>query len=320
MSISVDVPLVVGFLRRAILEGVPLWPWQLLLIAIAVVSAGVLYRQVRPSGRVGRRLRSRLLLGIPWGTALTVAFLLAVYLFVQGAYSGDIFSPQPPVTYPFYASSFEYPLGIVTASFAHGGFGHFLGNAIALAVFGSICEYAVGHFPQRRGAQEGTDWRTSPYLRPLAIFVGFVLAGLALAVTTPGPVIGFSGVIYGLAGFALLVRPLSAVVGILGVEILRLLYSAFTTPVSTFTSGGLGTRTVWFADVSAIGHFLGFLVGVLVAVVYLRSRNTSPSRSRVFGAVLVYGLTNQLWLVYWPAGNGQFVLHRAAGVALVFGW
>lgn len=318
MSISVDVPLVVGFLRQAIMDGVPPWPLQLLVVAVAVLSVGVLYRQYRPSGAVARRLRSRLLLGVPWGTLLAVTFLLAIYLFVQGAYSGDIFDPQAPVTYPFIASSFEYPLGIVTAAFSHGNFNHFLGNAISLVVFGSICEYAVGHFPQQRGTQAGSDWRQSPYVRPLAMLVGIVLAGLVLAATTPGRIIGFSGVGYALAGFALLVRPLTAVAGVLAVDVLRLLYNAFTTPVSTFSSGGLGTRTVWFADVSAIGHFLGFLVGVLVAVAYLRRRGTSSPRIRVFAAVLTYGLVQQLWLVYWPAGNGQFVLHRAAGVALVF--
>ena len=319
MSISVDIPLVVGFLRRAIMDGVPPWPLQLLVVAAAVLSIGVLYRHHRPNGAIARRLRSRLLLGVPWGTLLAVAFLLAVYLFVQGAYSGDIFDPQAPVTYPFVAYSFEYPLGIVTAAFSHQNFNHLLGNAISLVVFGAICEYAVGHFPHQRGTQAGGDWRSSPYGRPLAIFLVILLSGLALTVATPGPIIGFSGVVYALAGFALLVRPLSAVAALLATDVLRLLYNAFTTPVSAFATGGLGTRTVWFADISAIGHFLGFLVGVLVAVAYLRRRESSPSRSLVFGAVLTYGLVQQLWLVYWPAGDGQFVLHRAAGVALVFG-
>jgi len=318
MSISVAVPLVVGFLRRAIMDGEPLWPWQLLLIAIAVISVGVLYRQQRPNGRVARRLRSRLLLGVPWGTLIAVVFLLAVYLFVQGAYSGDIFDPRGPVTYPFYASSFEYPLGIVTAAFSHGSFNHFLGNAIGLVVFGSICEYAVGHFPATSGSQAGRNWRSSPYLRPLAGFLGIVVIGLTMAATIPGSIIGFSGVIYALAGFALLVRPLTTLAGILAVDVLRLLYNAFNTPVSIWTSGRIGQQTVWFVDVSAIGHFFGFLVGVLAAVVYLRSREEHPSRSRIFGSVVVFGLLNQLWLVYWAAGNGQYVLHRAGGVALVF--
>jgi membrane associated rhomboid family serine protease len=291
--------------------------WQGLVVATTAVSVLVLYRIAKPGGGWARRLRSRLLLGIPWGTLSVLAFLLGVFLFVQGAYSGEIFDPRQPVTYAFTAWSYDYPLGVLTAAFSHGSFGHFFGNAVALVVFGSITEYAYGHFPLERGAQAHRSVRESPYARPL-VFVGVVLGvGLLTAAFSPGPIIGFSGVTYALAGFAIVYRPLSALSGLLVVDVVRLLYSAFTSPVQTY-SPSVQSIGVWFADVAVLGHLLGFLVGIGLAFALLGHRDERPASARVWIAAVVYGLVQNLWLVYLPLDNSRYLLLRGVGVAFVF--
>jgi membrane associated rhomboid family serine protease len=317
MNVSVGAILVAGFLRRAVFEGDPLWLWQVLLLVTAAVSVVVLYRIAAPGGRWARQLRSRLLLGIPWGTLTILLFLLGVFLFVQGAYSGDIFDPRQPVTYAFTSWSYDYPLGVLTAAFSHGSFGHFFGNVVALAVFGSITEYAYGHFPLERGAQPHRSPGRSPYVRPL-VFVGVVLfISLVTAAFSPGPIIGFSGVVYALAGFAIVYRPLSALAGVLLVDVVRLLYNAFTSPIQTY-SPSVQSIGVWFADIAVLGHLLGFVVGVGLAFALLWSRDEHPVPGRIWIAAVVFGLVQNLWLVYLPLDNSRYLLLRSVGVAFVF--
>jgi len=288
------------------------WPWQLLLAVGAVVSLSVLYRIASPAGRWARRARSRLVLGIPWGTLLSIGFVLGVYLFLQGGL-GHL---QDPVTYAFQATSYRYPLGILTASFAHQHFGHLFGNLAGALVFGSIAEYGFSHVPTRRGETAFGSLRANPYARILAFFAGVVVAGMVFGAFSWGPVIGFSGVVYGLAGFALVVMPLVALLALLLMEIsaVRLLYNAIMDPVIIHqprpSSGG-----VWFADVAVQGHLFGFLIGALVAVVLLRRRDRLPDPGRVWFAVLVFGIGQGLWIAYWYLGNERYVLFRGPGVA-----
>lgn len=302
---------------ESLIDTVPLWAMQLLLVSAGALSAYVCYRLVAPRGRLSRRIRSRLLVAVPWGTLLTLLFLLGMFLFVQGAYSGDIFDPRQPVTYAFTAWSYDYPLGVLTAAFSHGSFGHFLGNAIALVVFGSIAEYGYSHFPTGRGRQVSYGSRNGPYVRAFSFFLGTLLVGLVTAAFTPGSVIGFSGVVYALAGLALILRPLTTVGGLLMTDVLSNLYNAFTNPITTRTPS-VRYIDVWFADIAVAGHLLGFLIGVLVGVTLWRRREEAPRTARLWGGVVLFGLLQQLWLVYFPLGNGEFALFRGVGVSFVF--
>ncbi|MEF8883318.1 MAG: rhomboid family intramembrane serine protease [Halapricum sp.] len=302
---------------ETLIDAVPLWAMQLLLVAAAAVSVIVCFRLVDSRGRWPRRIRSRLLVGVPWGTLLTLLFLLGMFLFVQGAYDGAIFDPRQPVTYAFTAWAYEYPLGVLTAAFSHGSFNHFLGNAIALAVFGTIAEYGYGHFPTDRGQQIEYGSRDGPYLRSVGFFLALLAVGLATAAFTPGPIIGFSGVVYALAGFALIVRPLTTVAGLLMTDVLSNLYSAFTNPITT-QSPSVRYIDVWFADISVAGHLLGFLIGVLVGIALWRRRDETERTARLWIGVVVFGLIQGLWLVYWPLGNEEFALFRGVGVGFVF--
>jgi len=312
--LTTPVPVQAGI--DTIIEAPP-WPMQLLVVAVAAGSGLVCYRLADPGGEWMRRLRARLLLGVPWGTVLTAAFLLGMFLFVQGAYSGDPFDPRQPVTYAFTAWSYEYPLGVLAAPFSHANLSHLRGNVVSLLVFGSIAEYGYSHFRPGRGTQIEYLSRRSPYVRPLLFAGAMGLVGVATSAFVPGPIIGFSGVVYALAGFALIVRPLATVVGLLVTDVLGTLYTAFTSPVTTHSSG-VGYYGVWFADIAVTGHLLGFLLGVLLGIALWRRRGDRPSAARIwFGAVL-FGIVQQLWLAYLPLGNGRYALFRGVGIAFVF--
>jgi len=312
--LTAPVPVQAGI--DTIIEAPP-WPMQLLVVAVAVGSGLVCYRLADPGGEWMRRLRSRLLLGAPWGTVLTAVFLLGMFLFVQGAYSGNPFDPRQPVTYAFTAWSYEYPLGVLAAPFSHANLAHLRGNVISLLVFGSIAEYGYSHFRPGRGTQIEYLSRRSPYVRPLLFAGAMGLVGVATSAFVPGPIIGFSGVVYALAGFALVVRPLTAVVGLLLSDMLGTLYTAFTSPVTTH-SPGIGYYGVWFADIAVTGHLLGFLLGVLLGIALWYRRGDRPSAPRVWFAAVLFGVIQQLWLAYLPLGNGRYALFRGIGIAFVF--
>ncbi|MDS0298797.1 rhomboid family intramembrane serine protease [Halogeometricum sp. S1BR25-6] len=279
------------------------------LAAAAVVAAD------RPSGRWGAALRRRFVLGVPWGSLLTLLGVLAVYLFVQGGLSHW----YNPLTIPFRAWSYFYPLGVVTAGFAHSGPGHLLGNLVGAAAFAPIAEYAWGHFPRERGATSFGSWRTNPYVRAFVVFPAVVfVVGVCTAAFAIGPIIGFSGVVFAFAGFALVNYPFGTVVALAVGSVVRTVYAAMQTP--QLTAGGRPAYiTPWWADIAIQGHAFGLFVGVLLgaALVRTRPKDARPSALRLWTATVVFGVQQSLWAVYWYRGGDTYVLYRAVGVGLV---
>src|SRR6056297_1103233 len=152
-----------------LLAAVPVRP---LVVVLAVLATVVAVRRLVGT-RLTAPLRRRLLLGVPWGTLLTIAGVLAVYLFVQGAY----WHSRPLVT-PFRTWSYRYPLGMLTAAFTHASRSHVTGNLLGTLVYGTVVEYAWSHYPTKRGATSFGSWRTNPFVRVLAIPAGAVVVGL----------------------------------------------------------------------------------------------------------------------------------------------
>jgi membrane associated rhomboid family serine protease len=289
-----------------------------LLQRVAVVAAlvgSLLLVAVLDARRVerGRALRRRLVLGVPWGTLVTVAGVLCVYLFVQGGARAW----NTPATIPFRAWSFLYPLGVVTAPFAHAGPGHLLGNLTGTLAFAPLVEYAVGHYPRERGGQSFGSLRENPYARALLVPAAAVVVGLLTGVFSVGPVIGFSGVVFAFAGCALVVYPLRTVVALAGARALSLLTAAVRSPV-TVARAEPSFASPWWADIAIQGHALGLLAGVLVGL-WLSRHGVVGRRSalRTWAGVLLFGVGQSLWAVYWFRGEGTFVLYRAAGLVLV---
>ncbi|GAB3422669.1 rhomboid family intramembrane serine protease [Haloparvum alkalitolerans] len=294
-----------------VLDAVPV---HRLAVVVAFLAAfGVVWAIDRPRGAWGRRLRSRLLLGVPWGTLLAVAFVVCVYLFVQGGAR----NPYRPVVIPFRAWSYLYPEGMIWAGFAHANFGHVTGNLLGTLVAGTLAEYAYGHFPHGRGTSSFSSLRRNPYVRafafvPAAVFV----CGLLTALFALGPVIGFSGVVFAMWGFALVHYPLGAVVALAGSSLVRLLWNAFRNPVIE-ASAGPSYSAPWWAGIAVQGHALGLFLGVFAGLYVLRHRDERPSGLRLFAGTLLFGASQGLWAVYWYLGNESYRLFRAVGTSLV---
>jgi membrane associated rhomboid family serine protease len=288
---------------------------QRLALAAAVLLAAVLLVVLdRPRGRWGRRLRRRFLLGLPWGTLVTATLVLLVYLLLQGGLA----RPRAPTTLPFRAWSYFYPLGMATASFAHAGPGHLLGNLVGTLVLAPLAEYAWGHYPRRRGASSFGSLRVNPFVRAFVLFPAAAVAvGLLTSAFALGPVIGFSGVVFAFGGAALVHYPLRTVVALAAGDLLRVAVRAVQRPRTT---GAVepSVSSPWWSQIAIQGHALGVLLGVLVGVWLLRARGDDPpSALRVFGGVVLFGAGQALWAVYWFRDGGTFVLYRAVGLALL---
>lgn len=292
---------------------IPALPQQVAVVAVAVVSLALLW--LAGARGVVARLRTRLILGVPWGTLLTVLFVLGVYLFLQGG----IDRWHDPLVMPFRAWSYLYPLGVLTAGFSHAGPGHMLGNLFGTLALAPIAEYAVGHFPRERGSSTFSSWRTNPYIRVLLVPATAIVVGVVLTAFTLGPVIGFSGIVFAFGGFALVFWPIRTVVALTAARLLRLGYQALTSPTIT-ASGRPSYVTPWWADIAIQGHAVGLLVGILLGVAVARGRSTdTPSVGRLWVGVLLFAVAQALWAVYWYRGGETYVLYRAIGLALVVG-
>ena len=274
------------------------------LVALVAALAIALATLVRFSGSDWLDpLRERFVLGVPWGTATVVGALYLVYYLVQGG-GGD----GGPIVQSFRSWSLWYPQGTLFSSFAHASDGHLRGNVFGTLAFAPVVEFAWRHHPE-----DGARIRR-PARRIGAFVLGVFLVGLAGAVFVPGAIIGFSGVVFAFAGFALVVRPLATTLAILGIQAVRLVHSALTDPLVTATARPRFVSPSW-AGTALQGHLFGVLVGVLLAVVLLRLRGDRPDLRYVFFAALVFAVVRSLHAVYWYLGADEFVLFQGAGVA-----
>ncbi|MFB6207068.1 MAG: rhomboid family intramembrane serine protease [Haloglomus sp.] len=291
---------------------VPPLVWHLAIAVTALVSGGVLYALARPRGRWGRQLRSRFVMGVPWGTLTVAALVVLFYLVPQDGLTHW----YRPLVIPYRAWSYFYPLGILTSGFAHSGPGHLIGNLIGTFTFGTLAEFAWSHFPTERGSQTFRSLREDPRARIAAFVCGTLLAGVLMGAFSLGPIIGFSGVVFAYAGFAIVRYPVATIGLLLASDFIDLLYSALRRP--TLTARPKPTfSTPWWAEVAIQGHAVGFFLGVLLGALVLARREERASPALVWVAALLFALEQGLWAVYTYGEGGSFVLYRAGGVALL---
>ncbi|MDS0258479.1 rhomboid family intramembrane serine protease [Haloarcula sp. S1CR25-12] len=286
-------------------------PVRQLVVVLAVLAVGVAARRL-VGDRLAAPLRRRLLLGVPWGTLLTAAGVLAIYLFVQRAFwHADL------LVIPFRTWSYFYPVGMLMGPFTHGSVSHVTGNLMGTLVYGTVVEYVWGHYPQRRGESSFGSLRTNPFARILAVPVVMVVVGVFTGVFALGPIVGFSGVVFALAGFALVTRPYLFLGGLLSSQVLGLVYRAILSPEPT-VGGSIQYVTPPWANIAIQGHAIGLLAGVFLGTILLYVRSERPDPSKVFFATLVFAVVQGLWAVYLPLGGGRYTLFRWLGTALVF--
>lgn len=262
----------------------------------------------------GERLRRRFILGIPWGTLVSLAIVLGVYFVFQGGWS----RPGDPLTVPFVSWSYLYPLGWLTAPFAHSGFGHLLGNVIATVLLAPIAEYAWGHYPRSRGSTSFGSLLTNPFVRAFVLFPGgVILVGFATSLFHWGPLIGFSGVVYAFAGFALVSFPVTTVLALAARGAVITTYLGLRDPVIT-SSPGPSYGGPWWAGIAVEGHLFGIVTGVVLGVLFLRrSSDDPPSSTRLWVATILAGFALTLWAIWWYGPGNSFRLFRGPGVLLV---
>jgi hypothetical protein len=295
------------------LRGLPVGLASLLALAVAVALAAFVLHRLDGRGRWSTPLRRRFVLGVPWGTVLVVWFVVAVYLFVQGAW-GRL---TDPVVVGFRAWSYSYLLGMVTAPFGHGGLGHITGNLLGTVVFAPIAEYAWSHYPTARGSHSFGSRFSNPYVRIGLFVVAVAVVGLATSFLVPGPLIGFSGVVFAFAGFAVVARPVAAVFAVVGARVVDLVYYTAVNPVVTAEARRQFVEP-WWADVAVQGHALGLVLGFLVGIALVVHRSEVPPARYVGFAALAFAVSESLYAIYWQFGATRFVMFRAAGLALVF--
>jgi len=278
-----------------------------------VTGVSIVWSIDRPQGAWAARLRDRFLMGVPWGTVLGILLVISVYLFLQQG----IRNLQQPLSIPFTSWSYHYPLGIVTAPFSHANFGHLIGNLVGTVTLAPLAEYAFGHFPTRRGSSSFASWRTNPYVRAFVLFpLGILLVGLASSLFAWGAIIGFSGVVFAFAGFAILRYPFATVVALTARGVVSTIYYSLRDPV-VVGSASPSYGAPWWVGIAVQGHLLGLFLGAILAVIIIGRRRERPSAARLFAGVTIAGFELTIWALWWYRGPASYVLYRGLGVVLV---
>ncbi|WP_423744661.1 rhomboid family intramembrane serine protease (plasmid) [Haladaptatus sp. SPP-AMP-3] len=289
------------------------WPMQLGMSLGLLVSALIVWGLDRPRGRWGTVVRRRLLFGVPWGTLVCVTGVVGIYLFVQDGWNHW----YNPVTVAFASWSYLYPLGMLAGPFSHVGPSHLLGNMTSTLAVAPLAEYYFGHFPPERGETSFSSWRTNPWVRAFVLFpLGVVVIALCTGLFSWGPVIGFSGVFFAFAGFALVRYPLGTVVALSAQDVIQTLYVAFRSPQTIGEATTHFSRPWWFG-IAVQGHTLGFFLGAVAGVYLLRTRDVQPSAFRTWAGGVIVLVSSSLWALWWYRGMETFVLFRGLGVIFV---
>ncbi|MDG5759396.1 rhomboid family intramembrane serine protease [Natronococcus sp. A-GB1] len=283
----------------------------LAVLATLLGSVAVVRRLYRPERPWGEAARARLLWGVPWGSIVVLVGVCCVYLFVQDG----ITDFADPVTIPYRAWSYFAPLGMLTASFSHAGPSHLLGNLAGAAVVAPIAEYAWGHYPDKERGSRLAD----PRVRALVVFPLVVVAvGLATSLFALGPVIGFSGIVFAFAGFAIVHYPIPTLIGTVGLQgALLTVLQALQSPITVHVAEASPPEPPSWATIAIQGHGLGFFIGIVLGVLVLERRSRRPNPLHLWLAILLFGFGKSLWAIYWFGGENTFVLLRGPGIVVV---
>ena len=130
---------------------------QLLIVAALAAATGYIW-QLEGRGRWRPLLTDRFLYGVPWGTLITVAGVVAFYLFAQSG----LRHWAEPVTVAFRSWSYSYLPGMLSSGFAHGSPDHLVGNLIGTVVLAPIAEYAFSHYPPQRSGGTAEKFQYPP--------------------------------------------------------------------------------------------------------------------------------------------------------------
>lgn len=281
--------------------------WLAASVLALAGSLVLLHRTDLPVRAYARRLRTRWLWGLPWGTLVVIGWLFAVYLFVQRGW----WHWYRPVVVAFTAVAMWDPTGWLLAGFSHVSPAHLRGNVTTTLVFAPIVEWIWGHRTGREGPL------SAPGIRAFVLFP-LGVAGITVFATLSswGPVIGFSVGAYALIGIVLVHRPVLALLGLLARSVVRFAWRTIDNPVQFAETSVEVVEPSWYGS-AVQGHLVGLLIGILVGLWLLRGTDRAPSPGRLYSASLVLGVSLSLWTIWWIVGPEQFVLYRGAGALVV---
>jgi membrane associated rhomboid family serine protease len=162
-----------------------------------------------------------------------------------------------------------------------------------------------------------TRLRDRPAVRGLVIFPGVVLVvSLLTSLYALGWSLGFSGTVFAFLGFVLLRYPIATAVALLVVSLVNTLLNTLLTPVLRATAESGPPRPPAWAGVNVQAHMLGFLIGVLLALALLWSREELPDPARLFGATVLVASVQGLWQLS-TASDGVFIRYQGIGIIFV---
>jgi len=287
-------------------------PIRLVLVALVTLGSLLLLRRL-VGHPLTAPLRRRFVLGLPWGTVLTVLGVLLVYAVVQGGWE----NPRSPLVLPFRSWGYDYLLGTLAASFTHNGWNHLVNNVTSTIAFAGVAEYALGHYPRRRGTSTFTSLQTNPYARILVVPAFALVVGIFTSVSGLGPLIGFSGVVFAFGGFAIVQAPIAAILALVGIRILRLLLSTVQNPAQP-ASIYEAVITPWWAEVAIQTHAVGMILGLLAGIGLARYRRDWSNPLHVWFAALVFAIAQGMWAIFLPVSASSWLLLRWIGAISVF--
>lgn len=137
------------------------------------------------------------------------------------------------------------PWTVLTSVYAHAGFGHLIGNAITLAIAGILVE------------SQTTRWRFHGFFITVGVLSGItqVVAGSFLGTATA--VLGASGAIFGLMGYAAVNNPVMS-------SVLDSIDIGSKGTITLFAAlGAVLTFLTAAPQVALIAHFTGFFIGAV---------------------------------------------------------
>ncbi len=293
----------------------PFWVAAVVIaFLLSIAGVGWIARDRWSAAR--RHLGDRFILGVPWGSVIVLGLVLAVYLFVQDG----ITNFHRPIVFPFVNWSYLYPLGVFVAPFAHGSANHLIGNMTTALVLAPLAEYLWGHYPQYRWGRVSGDrrLRDRPAVRAFLI-VPAVLLGVAVLTSafSWGPVIGFSGVVFALAGFTVVRYPIVTLLALLFRSGIREFGTTLFEPVVE-ASTSVSMSTPGWVGVAFQGHGFGFLVGAFIGIALLHYRDNTVDPVRVWLGLVLLMIATGLWAIWSSRGGDVYVLYRGLGFTLIF--
>lgn len=271
--------------------------------------------------------KNRLYLSFPVGTILVITINLAIYLCIQRG----LWHFNTPLWIPFTTSGIQNITGTLIGSWTHIGPSHLFSNMLGTMIFAPIAEIIFNTKKTKINLKKITKRDITslnylekiskkPFYRAIVLFpLTWFFLGIIISLSSPVG-LGFSGIVFGLIGFILIIKPLLVIYLYLIQILINNLLSAFTEPIIITKTVTETTEPIW-VNLGVWAHVIGFLLGTLLGIsLYLLKEDLEikkPEPSYVFFATLIIGFTKGLDWLFKMESRGEYVLYSALGFLFI---